>query len=50
VLENMRQLCIFKVANESNKPWAWWDYVTDIHIRCPMKEKKYKKECSKNAM
>ncbi|WMV12781.1 hypothetical protein MTR67_006166 [Solanum verrucosum] len=46
VVENLRQLCVFKVANETNKPWVWWDYVTDFQIRCPMKEKKYNKECA----
>ncbi|CAN1141434.1 Vacuolar-sorting receptor 3 [Linum perenne] len=46
VLENLRQLCVFKVANETQRPWAWWDYVTDFQIRCPMKEKKYNKECA----
>ncbi|KAL1831664.1 hypothetical protein ACET3Z_001315 [Daucus carota] len=46
VIENLRQLCVFKVANESQTPWVWWDYVTDFQIRCPMKEKKYNKECA----
>lgn len=46
VVENLRQLCVFKVAKESKQPWVWWDYVTDFHIRCPMKEKKYNKECA----
>nr|GMD05160.1 vacuolar-sorting receptor 3-like [Ipomoea batatas] len=46
VIENLRQLCVFKVAKESKKPWIWWDYVTDFQIRCPMKEKKYNKECA----
>lgn len=46
VVQNLRQACVFKVANESGKPWAWWDYVTDFSIRCPMKEKKYTKECA----
>ncbi|EPS57970.1 hypothetical protein M569_16845, partial [Genlisea aurea] len=46
VLENLRQLCVFRVANETKNPWIWWDYVTDFHIRCPMKEKKYNKECA----
>ncbi|KAL6013111.1 Vacuolar-sorting receptor 3 [Asimina triloba] len=46
VIENLRQLCVFKVANESKRPWVWWDYVTDFRIRCPMKQKKYKKECA----
>lgn len=50
VLENLRQLCVFKVANESNRAWVWWDYVTDFHIRCPMKEKKYNKECAENVI
>ncbi|XP_050939491.1 vacuolar-sorting receptor 3-like isoform X1 [Cucumis melo] len=46
VIENLRQLCVFKVANETQKPWMWWDYVTDFQIRCPMKDKKYNKECA----
>ncbi|XP_051133954.1 vacuolar-sorting receptor 3-like [Andrographis paniculata] len=50
VLENLRQLCVFRVANESRKPWVWWDYVTDFQIRCPMKEKKYNKECAESVI
>lgn len=50
VLENLRQLCVFKVANETKKPWVWWDYVTDFQIRCPMKEKKYNKDCAENVI
>ncbi|XP_039016117.1 vacuolar-sorting receptor 1-like [Hibiscus syriacus] len=46
VVQNLRQACLFKVANESGKPWLWWDYVTDFAVRCPMKEKKYTKDCS----
>ncbi|TYH85998.1 hypothetical protein ES332_D01G010600v1, partial [Gossypium tomentosum] len=46
VIENLRQLCVFKVANETNRPWMWWDYVTDFEIRWPMKEKRYNKECA----
>ncbi|KAL5988193.1 Vacuolar-sorting receptor 1 [Asimina triloba] len=46
VIENLRQLCVFRVAKESNRPWIWWDYVTDFQIRCPMKQKKYNKECA----
>ncbi|KAJ6922651.1 vacuolar-sorting receptor 1-like isoform X1 [Populus alba x Populus x berolinensis] len=46
VVQNLRQACFYKVANESKKPWLWWDYVTDFSIRCPMKEKKYTKECA----
>ncbi|KAL0422532.1 UNVERIFIED_CONTAM: Vacuolar-sorting receptor 3 [Sesamum latifolium] len=50
VLENLRQLCVFRVANETKKPWVWWDYVTDFQIRCPMKEKKYNKECAEQVI
>lgn len=46
VMQNLRQVCFYKVANESGKPWLWWDYVSDFSIRCPMKEKKYTKECA----
>lgn len=45
VMENLRALCVYKVASESNRSWIWWDYVTDFHIRCPLKEQKYDKEC-----
>ncbi|KAL3839941.1 hypothetical protein ACJIZ3_024532 [Penstemon smallii] len=46
VVQNLRQACFYKVAKENGKPWQWWDYVTDFSIRCPMKEKKYTKECA----
>ncbi|KAF6143041.1 hypothetical protein GIB67_041109 [Kingdonia uniflora] len=46
VIQNLRQACLYKVTNETGKPWLWWDYVTDFAIRCPMKEKKYTKECA----
>ncbi|KAL1329514.1 hypothetical protein HN51_046633 [Arachis hypogaea] len=46
VIQNLRQACFFKVANESKKPWQWWDYVTDFAIRCPMRENRYTQECS----
>jgi hypothetical protein len=50
VVENLRQLCVFQVAKESKKPWIWWDYVTDFHIRCPMKDKKYNKKCAETVI
>lgn len=46
VIENLRQLCVHKVANEYNRSWVWWDYVSDFHIRCSMKEKKYSRDCA----
>ncbi|KAJ8545023.1 hypothetical protein K7X08_017606 [Anisodus acutangulus] len=50
VFENLRQLCVHRVANESSRSWAWWDYVTDFHIRCSMKQKRYSKECAEEVM
>ncbi|CAN8316289.1 unnamed protein product [Cochlearia groenlandica] len=50
ILENLRQLCVHKVAKEKNSSWLWWDYVTDFNIRCSMKEKRYSKECADNVV
>ncbi|XP_057429809.1 vacuolar-sorting receptor 6-like [Lotus japonicus] len=50
VYENLRQLCVHRVANESSRSWVWWDYVTDFHVRCSMKEKRYSKECAETVM
>ncbi|XP_042477336.1 vacuolar-sorting receptor 6 [Macadamia integrifolia] len=50
VFENLRQLCVHRVANESNRSWVWWDYVTDFHVRCSMKGKRYSKECAEDVM
>lgn len=50
VLQNLRQACLFKVTKENGKPWIWWDYVSDFAIRCPMKEKKYTKECAEQVI
>lgn len=50
VFENLRQLCVHRVAYESNRSWVWWDYVTDFHIRCSMKEKRYSVECAEDVM
>uniref|UniRef100_A0A0D3GJM6 Uncharacterized protein n=2 Tax=Oryza TaxID=4527 RepID=A0A0D3GJM6_9ORYZ len=50
VVENLRQLCVHRVANETGRPWAWWDYVMDYKIRCSMKEKKYSKGCAEDVV
>ncbi|GAB2234311.1 hypothetical protein Droror1_Dr00003558 [Drosera rotundifolia] len=50
VFENLRQLCVYRVAKEQNRPWVWWDYVTDFHFRCSMKEKKYTKTCARDVL
>lgn len=50
VLENLRQLCVFEVATAKNRPWVWWDYVTDFQIRCPMKDKLYNQDCAEKVI
>lgn len=51
VTENLRALCVHKVANETlQRPWLWWDYVTDFRIRCPMAAKRYNKECAEQVL
>eukprot|EP00249_Psilotum_nudum_P020534 c27746_g1_i1 orf=437-2317(+) len=50
VVENLRQLCVFKASNDTEKPWLWWDYVTDFHLRCPMKEHRYNTECAEEVI
>nr|GLL29919.1 vacuolar-sorting receptor 6 isoform X2 [Ipomoea trifida] len=50
VFENLRQLCVHRVANETGNSWVWWDYVSDFHIRCSMKKKRYSKECAEEVM
>lgn len=50
VMENLRQLCVHRVANETNRSWMWWDYVSDFHIRCSMMRKRYSKECAEEVM
>ena len=46
VQENLRQLCVFKLANETARPWVWWDYVTRFGQQCDMETKKYGQACA----
>lgn len=51
VTENLRQLCVYIVANQtSRRPWVWWDYVTDFQIRCPMSKRKYNQKCAEQVI
>ena len=47
--ENLRQLCVFKEANQSGQPWQWWDYVTRFADECKMSEQNYNEECAEKA-
>ena len=49
VQENLRQLCVFKLANESGKPWFWWDYVTRFGDECSMVDRTYDEDCAEKA-
>ena len=48
VVENLRELCFFKQANESSTPWLYWDYVTMFGTRCSMESGHYNQECAEN--
>nr|CAB3503901.1 unnamed protein product [Digitaria exilis] len=50
VAENLRQLCVHRVANATGRPWVWWDYVADYHLRCSMKENKYTRSCAEDVI
>ena len=49
VIENRRQICIYKQANASGEPWVWWDFVQKFDEECSMTKQSYDKECSERA-
>ncbi len=44
--ENLRQLCVFRLANESGKPWVWWDYIVRFGEECSMHDHTYNQACA----
>tara|TARA_B110000305_G_C19404606_1_gene621999 strand:+ start:36 stop:1796 length:1761 start_codon:yes stop_codon:yes gene_type:complete len=36
VVSNLRALCAFKAANDSQIPTKWWDYITEFQSSCKM--------------
>jgi PA domain len=46
VQENLRQLCLYKLANATGKPYLWWDYVTLFADKCTMDSKAYGQTCA----
>jgi hypothetical protein len=46
VQENLRQLCVFHLANASGEPWRWWQYVTKFADECKMSDNKYTEACA----
>jgi hypothetical protein len=41
VIENLRTLCVFRLANATGAPWKWWDYVVDFEEKCTMEAGTY---------
>ncbi|KAL8122536.1 hypothetical protein AgCh_019032 [Apium graveolens] len=50
IVQNLLQACVYKVANESGRPWLWWDYVAEFRICCRMRDNKYTKDCANKIM
>ena len=44
--ENLRQLCVFRLASDAGKSWMWWDYVTRFGEECTMGGKTYDEACA----
>eukprot|EP00899_Mesostigma_viride_P010739 jgi/Mesvir1/19667/Mv09943-RA.1 len=50
VAENLRQLCVFKQANDTKRPWLWWSYVSDFNQRCRMVDQNFNKACAEKVV
>lgn len=50
VVENLRQLCVWRLGNETGNPGVWWEYVTDFKARCKMADKNYNAECAEKVI
>ncbi|KAL6843890.1 hypothetical protein ACP4OV_026461 [Aristida adscensionis] len=50
VTENLRHLCVHRVANARRRPWVWWDYAADYHLRCSMKGQRYSRRCAEGVV
>jgi len=44
--ENLRQLCVFQLANESGQSYRWWEYVTKFGEECTMSGNNYNEACA----
>jgi len=44
--ENLRQLCVFQLANESGQSYRWWEYVTKFGEECTMSGNNYNENCA----
>ena len=46
VLENLRSICVFRVANSTARPELWWRYMTLVGAGCSMKSDRYSSACA----
>ena len=37
---------MYRLANESGKPWVWWDYITRFGAECSMHDRTYNQDCA----
>ncbi len=44
--ENLRQLCVFQLANDSAQSYQWWEYVTKFGEECTMSGNNYNEACA----
>ena len=49
IQENLRQMCVFKIATAANKIIWWWRYAEEFYADC-VKKADFTKECSEAAM
>ena len=50
VVENLRQLCVFRQANATGEPWLWWSYVTQFGVVCTMADNTYGEQCAERVL
>ena len=46
VLENLRSLCVYRVAAAANTPWLWWAFAQQVGKACSMKSNTYNAACA----
>lgn len=46
MLENLRQLCLHKIAVQSGKSWVWWDYASRFWDECQISTGNYGQACA----
>ena len=46
VVENQRQLCVYRQATKASKPWLWWDYTDLFGDECSMLNNTYDETCA----